>query len=61
MPAQLFIGTSSWAEKALVDSGRFYPEEAKDTPARLEYYSKRFNFAAGSKSSGSKLLHSFYT
>ncbi len=45
MPAGLFIGTSSWAEKTLVDSGRFYPEEAKDTPARLEYYSKHFNFA----------------
>ena len=45
MPAELYIGTSSWAEKALVDSGRFYPEDVKDTPARLEFYSQRFNFA----------------
>ena len=45
MAAELFIGTSSWAEKTLADSGRFYPEEVKDTSARLEYYSKHFNFA----------------
>ena len=45
MPAELYIGTSSWAEKALVDSGRFYPDDVKDTPARLEFYSRHFNFA----------------
>ena len=45
MSAQIFLGASSWAEKSLVDSGRFYPEEATDTPARLAYYSERFNLA----------------
>lgn len=45
MSAQLYIGTSSWAEKTLVDSGRFYPDDVKDTSARLEFYSRHFNFA----------------
>jgi uncharacterized protein YecE (DUF72 family) len=43
--ARLFIGTSSWAEKSLVDCGRFYPPELKDTPERLAYYGERFNTA----------------
>ena len=45
MPAPLYIGTSSWAEKALVETGRFYPPELKDTPARLAFYAERFNLA----------------
>jgi len=45
MAADLYIGTSSWAEKTLVDSGLFYPEGLKDTPARLEFYAQHFNFA----------------
>ena len=45
MPAELYVGTSSWAEKALVDCGRFYPEDIKDTPARLQFYSRHFHFA----------------
>lgn len=44
MPAKLFIGTSSWADKSLADAG-FYPPELKDTPARLAYFSQRFTFA----------------
>ncbi len=45
MPAQIYIGTSSWAERSLIDSGKFYPPELKDTPARLAYYAERFNLA----------------
>ncbi|MGB2693716.1 MAG: DUF72 domain-containing protein [Dehalococcoidia bacterium] len=41
MPARLFVGTSSWAEKDLVEAG-FYPPELKDTPSRLEYFAQRF-------------------
>ncbi|MEX0785039.1 MAG: DUF72 domain-containing protein [Dehalococcoidia bacterium] len=43
MDARLWIGTSSWADKALIASGRFYPDELKDTPSRLAYYAERFN------------------
>jgi len=43
MPAQIYIGTSSWAERSLIESGRFYPPELKDTPARLAYFAERFN------------------
>ena len=45
MPARLYIGTSSWAERALIATGRFYPAELKDTPARLAFYAERFNLA----------------
>jgi uncharacterized protein YecE (DUF72 family) len=45
MPARCYIGTSSWAERSLIDSGKFYPPELKDTPARLAYYAERFDLA----------------
>jgi len=45
MPARCYIGTSSWAERSLIDSGKFYPPELKDTPARLAYYAQRFDLA----------------
>jgi uncharacterized protein YecE (DUF72 family) len=44
MAARLYIGTSSWADKSLVNSGKFYPPELKDTPSRLAYFAERFNF-----------------
>lgn len=44
MTARIFIGTSSWADTALVDSG-FYPPELKDTPVRLAYFARRFDLA----------------
>ncbi len=31
MPARIFIGTSSWADKTLAASGKFYPPGLKDT------------------------------
>ena len=44
MAARIYIGTSSWADKALAASGKFYPPELQDTPERLAYYAERFNF-----------------
>jgi uncharacterized protein YecE (DUF72 family) len=43
--ARIYIGTSSWTDRNLVASGRFYPEEAKDTETRLAFYAERFNLA----------------
>src|SRR3990172_4576258 len=45
MPARVYIGASSWVDRSLVESGKFYPPELKDTPARLAYYAERFNVA----------------
>ncbi len=43
MAGRIYIGTSSWTDKELVDSGRFYPPEVKDSESRLNYYAERFN------------------
>ena len=37
------IGTCSWAEKSLLESGEFYPPEARNAEARLRYYASRFD------------------
>lgn len=37
------VGTCSWTEKTLVQSGEFYPKEAKTAEARLRYYASRFD------------------
>jgi len=37
------IGTCSWAEKSLLESGEFYPAEAKSAEARLRYYASHFD------------------
>lgn len=38
----ILVGTASWAEKTLIDCGRFYPPEAKTPEARLRYYASIF-------------------
>src|SRR6185503_3883046 len=38
----ILIGTASWADKSLVDSGLFYPKTAKTAEARLKYYAENF-------------------
>jgi uncharacterized protein YecE (DUF72 family) len=43
MSARIRIGTSSWTDRELVGSGRFYPPELKDSESRLSYYAQRFN------------------
>jgi uncharacterized protein YecE (DUF72 family) len=39
----IHIGTCSWTEKTLIQSGEFYPKEAKTAEARLRYYAKKFD------------------
>ena len=37
----LLIGTASWADKPLIESGKFYPSEAKSAKARLRFYASQ--------------------
>ncbi len=37
------IGTCSWAEKTLISSGEFYPQEVRSAEERLRYYASRFD------------------
>ncbi len=41
MSGRILVGSCSWADKTLVDSG-WYPREAKTPEDRLRYYSERF-------------------
>ncbi len=39
------VGTASWTDPTLLDSGLFYPpEDARDAESRLRYYASRFSF-----------------
>lgn len=40
----ILVGTASWTDKTLIDSGKFYPSEATTPEARLRYYAQRFPF-----------------
>lgn len=42
MPDRVLVGSCSWADKTLVNEGRFYPKEAKSPAARLRYYADQF-------------------
>lgn len=37
------IGTCSWAEKSLIESGSFYPRQRASAEERLRYYASRFD------------------
>lgn len=37
------IGTCSWTEKSLIQSGEFYPKSAKTAESRLKYYAGHFD------------------
>jgi uncharacterized protein YecE (DUF72 family) len=39
---EILVGTASWTDKTLLESGRFYPREAKSAEARLRYYAAQF-------------------
>ena len=39
---KILVGTSSWTDKSLIDSGRFYPASAKKPEDRLRYYASQF-------------------
>src|SRR5438105_645541 len=38
----VLVGTASWTDKSLIESGRFYPPEAKSPEQRLQYYASQF-------------------
>ncbi len=40
--SRIFVGTTSWTEKTLVESGRFYPPDVHSAEARLRYYATQF-------------------
>lgn len=42
MTARLLLGTASWTDRPLIESGRFYPPEARTAEARLRYYASCF-------------------
>lgn len=39
---EILIGTSSWTDPTLIESGRFYPSWAHTAEARLQYYASQF-------------------
>jgi uncharacterized protein YecE (DUF72 family) len=41
-PADVRVGTASWTEKTLLESGTFYPQSARTAEQRLRYYAARF-------------------
>ena len=38
----ILVGTSSWTDKSLIESGRFYPSSAKTPEERLRFYASQF-------------------
>ena len=40
--ADVRVGTASWTEKTLLESGAFYPTTARTPEARLRFYAERF-------------------
>jgi uncharacterized protein YecE (DUF72 family) len=43
--SRILIGTSSWADRSLVESGLFHPSEIKTAAERLSYYAEKFPIA----------------
>jgi len=39
---EILIGTCSWTDPTLIESGRFYPSWARSAEARLQYYASQF-------------------
>jgi uncharacterized protein YecE (DUF72 family) len=39
---KLLVGTTSWTEKTLIESGLFYPSAVKTPEDRLKYYASKF-------------------
>jgi len=42
MTARILAGTCSWADKSLVECGRFYPPQLKTAEERLRFYAQQF-------------------
>ena len=43
----ILVGTASWTDKSLIESGKFYPPSAKDAATRLKYYASQFPDGGG--------------
>jgi uncharacterized protein YecE (DUF72 family) len=43
--SRILMGTTSWADRSLVQSGSFYPSKSMTARARLAYYASRFPLA----------------
>lgn len=39
---EILVGTCSWTDRTLIESGRFYPAWARSAEARLRYYASQF-------------------
>ncbi len=39
----IHVGTCSWTEKTLVQSGEFYPKDVRTAESRLQFYASRFD------------------
>jgi len=39
---KILVGTASWSDKSLIDSGKFYPTDATSAEERLRYYASLF-------------------
>jgi uncharacterized protein YecE (DUF72 family) len=39
---EILVGTCSWTDRTLIESGRFYPTSARSAEARLQYYASQF-------------------
>lgn len=39
---QILVGTASWTDKTLIESGRFYPRGVASAEGRLRYYATQF-------------------
>jgi uncharacterized protein YecE (DUF72 family) len=39
---EILVGTCSWTDQTLIESGRFYPDWARSAEARLQYYASQF-------------------
>lgn len=42
MSGRILVGTASWTDKSLIESGRFYPPDATTAEARLQHYASVF-------------------
>ena len=38
----ILVGTASWTDKSLIESGKFYPRDATTPESRLRYYARHF-------------------
>jgi hypothetical protein len=41
--ARIRVGTASWTDPTLINSGRFYPPSVHSAQARLQFYASQFD------------------